>query len=107
MVRRALAGLLACASITASTAAELPVYDATQVAFGNYTIVKRIWAETWRSWFWVGGDASEEAARRSLVAEAQKAGADAVVNVTCMGRTDRAFLSSGHYCYGDAIRTSR
>ena len=108
MVRRVFAGVLASASITASaTAAELPIYDATQVAFGDYTIVKRVWAETWRSWFWVGGEANEDAAKRSLVVQAEKAGANALVNVTCMARTDGMFVTRGHYCYGDAVRTTK
>ena len=93
--------LLVCAS---TAIADLPVYDATQVAFGGYTIVKRVWAETWRSWFWIGGDSDEAEARRRVIAQAESAGADAVVNLTCMARTDRIFFSSGHYCYGDAIK---
>jgi hypothetical protein len=91
----------------AAFAADVPIYDATQVAYGSYTIVKRVWVSTWRSAFLVGGSPSVEGARQAVVDEAARAGADAVVNLTCMDRTDSAVSPRGHYCYGDAVRTKR
>lgn len=100
---QAIGCVLAFAAVTAA-AAELPVYDATQVALDRYVIVKRIWADSWRTAFWIGGESNEAAARRAVIAQAEDAGADAVVNLTCLSRTDRMFRRSGHYCYGDAIK---
>ena len=104
-VKGALTWMLASASMTtAAVAADIPVYDATQVAFDGYTIVKRIPAEDWRSAFWIGGHADEAGARRAVLDQAARAGADAVVNLTCMSRTDGLVKGAGHYCYGDAIK---
>lgn len=96
--------IAACLHLPATSAADLPVYDATQVAYGSYTLMKRIWVSTWRSAFLVGGSPNVEGARQAVVDEAARAGADAIVNLTCMERTDSAFTARGHYCYGDAVR---
>jgi hypothetical protein len=86
---------------------KVPVYDATQVAFDRYTVVKRLWVEGWRSAFWIPGHASEEAARQSLVSEAARLGADGVVNLQCLSRTDSLLRPAAYYCYGDAIKVKQ
>jgi hypothetical protein len=81
------------------------VYDATQLAMAQYTIVKRIWVETWRSAFEIPVRATAEAATRELVAEATALGADGVVNLTCIPSSSSLLIwPQGYRCYGDAIK---
>jgi hypothetical protein len=106
-----LAAALAASSTIAfaqpSNADAIPVYDATQVAYGRYAVVKRLWVDGWQSAFWIPGHASEEAARRSLVSEAARLGADGVVNLQCLSRTDSLLHPAAYYCYGDAIKVKQ
>ena len=102
----ALAPAFAGAS-TQGPASTVPVYDATQVAYSAYIVVKRIGVGDWRSAFGLGGHASLEAAQSAVVAEAARAGADGVTNLTCFDQTDRVFRSAGYYCYGNAIRLKK
>jgi hypothetical protein len=103
-----IASAFACASTGsfAQTAVSdpVPVYDSTQIALGHYTVIKRLWVEGWRSAFWVPAYRDEAGAKRALLKEAANLGADAVVNLHCLGRTDALFNPSGYYCYGNAIK---
>jgi len=98
----------ACAAGSApGPASTVPVYDATQVAYNAYTVVKRVGVGNWRSAFGIGGHASLEAARNAIVSEAARAGADGIVNLTCFDTTDRVFRPAGYFCYGNAIRLKK
>jgi hypothetical protein len=83
------------------------VYDATEVAFDRYVVVKRIGVGDWRSALGMRGHASLDAARKAVLDEAARAGADAVVNLTCFDQTDRMFNPTGYFCYANAIRAKR
>jgi hypothetical protein len=82
----------------------LPVYDSTQIALGRYTVLKRLWVDSWRSALWVPSHRDEAGARRALLSEAARIGADGVVNLHCLSQTDALFNPSGYYCYGNAIK---
>ena len=82
----------------------VPVYDATEVAHARYTVLKRLWVEDWKSAFRVGGRSDEAGARRVLLNEAAALGADAVVNLYCLDKTDGMFNPAGYFCYGNAVR---
>ena len=88
----------------AHAAEPLPTYDSTQIEYDRYVVVKRLGVEGWRSAFNIPGHRDEESARRALSAEALRAGADALINVYCLGQTDAIFKPAGYYCYGNAIR---
>lgn len=102
------AGTLSCmfcvavGSALAADAARVKVFDATQLSLDRYTVVKRIWTETWRSAFWVStyDDASDAIA--ALTSKAADAGADGVVNLHCLN--DTGGWGSGYFCYGLAIK---
>jgi hypothetical protein len=104
--------LIACAfaCVSAVAAAQsagtepVRVYDSTQLALAQYTVVKRLWAEGWKSAFWINGYRDESSARRALLDEAGRLGADGVINLHCLSRTDAIFNPSGYYCYGNAIK---
>jgi len=87
-------------------AADLPVYDATQVAYGSYTIVKRIWVEDWRSAFYVPTREDLASARQAVIDRAARAGAEAVVNLACVNGRG-SFNAGGFYCYADAVRAKQ
>ena len=96
---------LACTGALAQAVGNpVPVYDSTQIAFDRYTVVKRIWVEGWRSAFWIPGHRDEAVARQALLDEAGRLGADAVINLKCLDRTDDLFKRPGYYCYGNAIK---
>jgi hypothetical protein len=80
------------------------VYDATELALYRYTVVKRIWVEDWKSAFSVGGEPDEARARDAVMEEAARVGADGVINLKCLGQTDRLSKPAGYYCYGNAIK---
>jgi hypothetical protein len=100
------AALLATAAAAAmaqekTEAAQVRIYDAAELTLDRYTIVKRIWAGTWRASFWVPSHSESAAAVEMLKARAADAGADGVVNLHCLN--DVAW--DGHYlCYGLAIK---
>jgi hypothetical protein len=91
----------------AQTGDPVPVYDATQVAFNHYTVIKRVGLEGWRSAFRIPGHGNLAAARQAVLAEAASVGADAVVNLMCFDQTDRVFKPAGYFCYGSAVRVNQ
>lgn len=82
----------------------VPVYDSTEIAFDSYTVLKRLWVDSWSSSLWIRGYRDEASAKRALLDEAAGLRADAVVNLYCLGQTDALFRPRGYYCYGNAIR---
>jgi hypothetical protein len=82
----------------------VPVYDATQVPFHRYTIVKRLGVEGFQSAFWISAYGDLTRARQALVNEAARLGADGVVDLQCVSRADGLLIRAGYYCYGSAIR---
>ena len=108
-MKYAAAAVVFCAASASVNAAPAPagavaVYDSTQIAFDSYVVVRRVGVEGWRSAFHIPGHPDEGTARDAVLAEARRAGADGVVNLHCLGQTDRVFKSSGHFCYANAIR---
>ena len=85
----------------------VPIYDATQVGFDRYVVVKRVGIDHWRSAFRIRGHADVASATQAVVNEAARAGADGVVNLTCFDQTDALFNPAGYFCYGNAIRLKR
>ena len=94
----------ACVNAAPAPSGPVAVYDSTQIAYDSYVVVRRIGVEGWRSAFNIPGHVDEATARNATLAEAQRAGADGVVNLHCLGQTDRVFKPSGHFCYANAIR---
>lgn len=80
------------------------VYDATQIPFDSYTVVKRLGVESWRSAIGIPVFRDEASARQAALAEAARSGANGVINMHCLTRTGGLFDPSGYYCYGNAIK---
>lgn len=95
------AGGLALALAAVNAHAAVTIYDATQLSYDRYRVVKRLWVDSWRTAIGVPHEATREAAVQALVDAAEGVGADGLVNVHCVGGT--ASLSD-YYCYGNAVK---
>ena len=82
-------------------AAQVKVFDATQLTLDRYTVVTRVWTQSWRSAFWVPEYANAADAIEALTAKAAGAGADGVINLHCLNDTG---WFGGYFCYGLAIK---
>lgn len=83
--------------------APLRVFDATELTPDRYTVIKRIWVDNWRSAFGIKASDDSSAAIAALTAEATRAGADAITNLTCL-HNQNTWVNRGYYCYGLAIK---
>ena len=86
----------------AADAEQVKVFDATQLTFDRYTVLKRIWTDTWRTMFWISTYDEQADAVKALLSKAADAGADAVINLECLN--DRGGWSRGYFCYALAIK---
>ena len=109
LICSALAGALCAAAVANAMAQEpaqqapLRVYDATELTPDRYTVIKRLWVESWRSAFGIPAHADSSAAIAALSAEAAKLGADAITNLSCLNDR-RGWLDRGYFCYGLAVK---
>jgi hypothetical protein len=94
----------AAPAVAGPASALLPIYDSTQLALDSYVVIERIGVQGWRSAFNIPGYADEASARHAVLAQAQRVGADGVINLHCLGQTDRLYKPAGYYCYANAIR---
>jgi hypothetical protein len=112
-MKKVKAGLATATMLAAASAAyaagggTVPIYDATEVAFGRYVVVKRIGVGDWRSALGIGAHASLDAAKEAVLNEAARIGADGIVNLTCFDQSDRVFDPTGYFCYANAVRVKR
>ena len=83
-------------------AAPVKVFEAGELTLGGYTVVKRIWVDTWRSAFWISTHDNAGAAIAALTAETAGLGADGVINLHCLN--DAGGRGGGYFCYGFAIK---
>jgi uncharacterized protein YbjQ (UPF0145 family) len=84
-------------------AATVQVFDATQLTLDRYTVVKRIWTQTWRAAFWIPEYDNAADAIEALKSRAADEGADAVIDLHCLN--DKDGWGAGYLCYGLAIKT--
>ena len=95
--------ILFCASAPAQERPPVAIYDSTQIALDRYTVVKRLGVQGWRSGYYIASYRDAAAASDALLAQAAQLGADGLVNVYCLDRSDR-LKGEGYYCYGNAIK---
>lgn len=102
-MRQGIRGWVCAAALTAAGSAHpaVTVYDATQISYDRYRVIKRLWVDSWMTAIGVPHEATREAALQSLVQAAEGLGADGLVNVHCVGGTPSL---SSYYCYGNAIK---
>lgn len=97
-------GSTACAGAQEPlTQAPLRTFDATQLPPDRYTVVRRIWVDSWRTAFDVPMHAESSTALAQLTNEAVRAGADALTNVVCLN-DEGGWFRRGYFCYGLAVK---
>ena len=96
-------GMLFSINATAQAQPAVAVYDATQIALDRYTVIKRLGVQGWRSGYYIPSYANATSAAQALLEEAARLGADGIVNLYCLNRSDR-FRGEGYYCYGNAVK---
>jgi hypothetical protein len=97
----AFAGGIVSAQEAKPAAPPIRVYEASELSLASYTVVKRIWAGTWRASLWVPTHTELADAIEALKAKAADAGADGVVNLHCLSE---APWDDRYFCYGLAIK---
>ena len=80
------------------------VYQVGEITFDRYTVLERIWVDSWQAAFDVPTHASESAAIEALKARAARRGADGIVNLHCLNDSGSLFGTAGHFCYANAIK---
>jgi hypothetical protein len=98
-----------CASFPHGTvetpSSEVKVYRSGELLQSQYDHVRYLWADSWRTAFWLPGASTEAQSMASLQAQASRLGANALISVVC--------IDQGHWfsskepsplCYGHAIR---
>jgi hypothetical protein len=95
--------LSGCASKPPATAAsEVPLYLTTQLMPSQYTVVERLWTDSWRSNISYPSFGSAEAGLQALKRDAAAEGAGGLLNVMCLDA--RGWKNGKLLCYGDAIK---
>ena len=95
-------GLLAASTVAVAEPAPVRVFDAGEITFDRYTVIKRLWTGTWRASFRIPSYGDSGAAIFALTSEAGNLGADGVVNLHCLN--DNGDWGGGYTCYGLAIK---
>ncbi len=99
--------LLSLASLTFAQAlpqaTAVRVYDATELDMAHYTLIKRLWVDTWWSAFEIRRYPTPAAGTQALADAARSLGADGLVNVTCIP-SNRFWSGTAYRCYGNAVR---
>ena len=82
--------------------AEVKVYNGTQLAPNQYTVVQRVWIDEWRSSVTYPTFGTVEDGLQAMREKASTAGASGLVNVMCLDST--GYKAGRLLCYGDAIK---
>jgi uncharacterized protein YbjQ (UPF0145 family) len=80
------------------------IYQVGEITFDRYTVLERIWVDSWQAAFDVPTRANEEAAIEALKEQAARRGADGIVNLHCLNDSGGLFSGAGHFCYANAIK---
>jgi hypothetical protein len=90
------------AAAPSGTAAQVQVYNTTQLVPSQYTVVQRLWVDEWRSNVTYPTFRSVEDGIEAMREKAVDAGANGLLNVMCMDAT--GYSRGRLLCYGDAIK---
>ena len=106
LVRSFIAALCLAAACAASAqeAAGVRIYQVGDIAYARYTVLERIWVESWRSAFFVPTREDESGAIADLRDKAARLGADGIVNLRCLHDSGGFPGTSGYFCYANAIK---
>jgi uncharacterized protein YbjQ (UPF0145 family) len=88
-------------------AGEVKIYDTAQLTEDRYTLVKRLWVDSWRTAVWMPVHANAADGIAALRTEAGRLGANALTGVACYEQGHAFFdwrKEPRFVCYGNAIR---
>jgi hypothetical protein len=83
-------------------ASQVQVYNTTQLVPSQYTLVRRLWIDSWGSNLSYPTHRSVEKGIEAMREKAADAGANGLLNVMCMDAT--GYSNGRLLCYGDAIK---
>jgi len=106
VIALSIAALIVTGQALAQDRRAVAVYDSTQIALDRYTVIKRLGIQDWRSAFSIRSYGDAVAATDALLAEAERLGADGLVNLHCVSQSDMP-PGRGYYCYANAIRVKQ
>ena len=109
LVAATLCALSGCASAPKTNVenvdAQVKVYGPDQLVQGQYEHVRYLWADSWRTAFWLPSAAGEAEGIAALQTAAARLGANGLISVSCIDQVKPS--RSGEpsmLCYGHAIR---
>ncbi|MCC7485550.1 MAG: hypothetical protein IT529_11265 [Burkholderiales bacterium] len=98
------AALAAATGVAAEEGARpVPGVDATRLTPDRYTVLGRLWVQTWQSAFDVPRHGEAGAAIAELGVEARRLGADAITNVACFNDQGGP-VNRGWFCHALAVK---
>jgi hypothetical protein len=88
------------------SAADVVIYDSSEISPVRYRLIQRFWVDTWRTAWWLPMHADADNGIAALKADAARLGANGLLNVACRRESDFLpwFTRPGVVCSGDAIR---
>lgn len=85
-------------------AAQIAVYESTELLHSQYTLVQHLWIDSWRSNLSFPKFSTEAEGLEAMKRAASDAGANALLHAICVDGATKSSQHSTLYCYGDAIR---
>jgi hypothetical protein len=107
-----LAGAAGCASKAAPTKetkvppSEIKVYQTTDLLESQYTLITRVWIDSWRSNITFPTFKSETDGMDAMKRVASDAGGNGLINAICLDGRSKPSDKPELYCYADAIRAN-
>ncbi|HUI59867.1 MAG TPA: hypothetical protein VLX90_06575 [Steroidobacteraceae bacterium] len=86
--------------------ADVRVYESTDLLRNQYTLVQRVWTDSWRTNISYPSFGSEADGLDAMKRIAADSGANGLIHVICLDGRAHASSSPLLYCYGDAIRVN-
>ena len=87
-------------------ASEITVYQTTDLLQSQYTLIERVWIDSWRSNVSFPSFKSEADGVDAMKRAASNAGANALIHVICLDTRSKPSQRLQLNCYGDAIRVN-
>jgi len=87
-------------------ASEIKVYQTPDLLQSQYTLVKHVWIDSWRSNITFPTFKSEADGMDAMKRVASDAGANGLINAICLDGRSKPSDNPELYCYADAIRVN-
>ena len=88
----------------------VPVYEMNPFVGKPYEVLGHIWADSWRTAFWLPTYPNKDDAIAAMQAEASRLNPDALIMVNCLDQRGSTWFRGNepaYLCYGVAIKVAR